>query len=597
MQFISHSFISLRNGLFCSLFACLYLCVGPLFGIAFAEGEHSTFSKALNGRIINSISIDVVPIFEDESEGVPYTTANSLKVSTSQSTVRQELNFSEGDKFDAFTIAEAQRRLRGLKYLRNVSISVVPINTDQVDIKISVQDTWTLIPQFSLSKGSGKNSQSIGFSESNLLGLGKRAEISYSKEEARQILETVYEDNRFLGGPTRLLTGYFDRSDGREAVFYYGLPFRTLLDPVSWYGTVYHNDSVGRLFENGTESYIFRQRNTDFALRYRVARNDEDAEIKRFTIGYDYQKARFAKATEDDYRDLDLDPAEVNNDPAFLARDRLFSGPNFAYEYIEPDFISMSYIDRFERVEDYNLGVEQDIGFTIAPEHFGSDYDGLLFSLNRSQGHSFSAASFLRGEIGMAGRVENQGFINSLCRTELKFYNVLGDSYIGDVWLGRHTFALNFNAEYGHDLDGDRQLSLGADNGLRGFDARTFVGDKRVLLNIEDRVHISENIFDLMSFGAAAFVDVGGATYDGFGNLLQDNLNADIGVGLRFAFPRSSGGRVLRFDIASPINDGPDGSNALEFRLIFAGGQLFGSKLRSESEGPEDANVNVGFER
>ena len=570
----------------------VFICFPPSL-----SAETQLFSKELNDKIIESVTIDVVPIFEDPSLGAPYSTMNSLKISTQQDTVRQELNFKVGDRFNAFSMSESLRRLRAIRYLSNVSIIPVQNANGGLDITVVVQDTWTLIPQFNISSGSGNNSQSAGFSESNFLGLGKRAEVSYTKDDARKTIETVYEDNRFLGTDTRLLAGYFNLTDGHQEVLYYGLPFRTLLDPVSWYGTVNNNDSVGRLFKDGTENYIFRQKLENYSARYRIARNDEDSDVRRFTLGYDFQKADFSKATIQDYKDLDLDPATVSNDPALLPKNRLFSGPNFSYQYIEPKYISMNYIDRFERIEDYNLGTVQDVGFTIAPEAFGSDYNALLVSLNHGQGYSFSPASFIRGELGLSGRVEPGTVVNDLSRAEIKFYNVLGDAYWGDLWCGRHTLALNFNTEYGDDLDRDRQLSAGADNGLRGFSARSFNGDKRALLNIEDRVHLAENVFDILSFGTAAFIDVGGATYDSYGTLFTDNLNADIGAGLRFAFPRSSGGRVLRFDIATPVNDGPDGSRALEFRLIFAGGQIFSSKLRSESEGPEAANVSVGFER
>lgn len=561
------------------------------------HAQKATFSKDLNGKTISSIAINILPIFEGSDLRAPYSTINNLKVSTRTKTVRQEITFKEGDKFDAFSMSESLRRLRAIRYLSNVNIIPIENPTGAVDIIINVQDTWTLIPQLNISTGSGKNSQSAGFSESNFFGLGKRAEVAYSKDEARKTIETVYEDNRFLGGDTRLLAGFFNFTDGHEEVFYYGLPFRTLLDPVSWYGTVNNNDSVGRLFKDGTEDYIFRQKLNNYLMRYRIARIDTESDVRRYTLGYDYQKAEFSTATAQDYQDLDLDPATVSNNPARLPENRLFSGPNFSYQYIEPKFISMNYIDRFERVEDYNLGVVQDIGFTIAPKIFASDENALLFSLNHGQGYAFSPSSFIRGEMGISGRIEPGGVANDLSRAEIKFYNVLGDAYWGDLWLGRHTLAFNFNTEYGDDLDGDRQLSAGADNGLRGFAARSFNGDKRALLNIEERVHIAENVFDLLSFGTAAFIDVGGATYESYGTLLTDNLNADVGVGLRFAFPRSSGGRVLRFDVAAPVNDGPDGSRSLEFRLIFAGGQLFSSRVRSESEGPEAANVSVGFER
>ena len=79
--------------------------------------------------------------------------------------------------------------------------------------------------------------------------------------------------------------------------------------------------------------------------------------------------------------------------------------------------------------------------------------------------------------------------------------------------------------------------------------------------------------------------------------MLQNKMYGDVGVGLRIAFPRSSGGRVLRVDLAYPFRDGPDGSGALEARLVFIGGQPFGARLRSESLGAENANVGVGFDR
>ena len=71
----------------------------------------------------------------------------------------------------------------------------------------------------------------------------------------------------------------------------------------------------------------------------------------------------------------------------------------------------------------------------------------------------------------------------------------------------------------------------------------------------------------------------------------------DAGVGLRLGFPRSSGGRIARIDLAFPLRDGPDGSRAFEIRATFAGGTLFNSHLRSETSSPEQANVSIGFDK
>ena len=93
------------------------------------------------------------------------------------------------------------------------------------------------------------------------------------------------------------------------------------------------------------------------------------------------------------------------------------------------------------------------------------------------------------------------------------------------------------------------------------------------------------------------FADVGGATREPFSELLGNGIYSDVGVGLRFAFPRSSGGRILRVDLAFPLRDGPDGSNSWQLRVVFQGGQLFSSQLRSEAQGSERANIEVGTDK
>ena len=100
-----------------------------------------------------------------------------------------------------------------------------------------------------------------------------------------------------------------------------------------------------------------------------------------------------------------------------------------------------------------------------------------------------------------------------------------------------------------------------------------------------------------MSLGTAVFIDAGGATRDSLGSLLGENLYGDAGFGLRFCFPRASGGGIARIDMAVPLRDGPDGSKAGEPRLIFAAGQLFNARLRSEAVGPENASLGIGFDR
>src|SRR5690606_35674414 len=139
--------------------------------------------------------------------------------------------------------------------------------------------------------------------------------------------------------------------------------------------------------------------------------------------------------------------------------------------------------------------------------------------------------------------------------------------FLGDVYIGKHTIATSLAADWGEDFDKDVELLLGAREGLRGYEDRTFTGDQRLVLNLEDRFHLVEDVYRLVSIGGAFFFDVGGTSRSGFGDIIKDNLYSNVGFGLRFGLTRSSGGAVVRVDVAFPLRDGPDGSEVGEPRI------------------------------
>ena len=547
-------------------------------------------------QIIDSIEVEVLDVFDEKDPPALYSFANSLKKNSKVYVILRELLFKEGDKFNPFLVKESERNLRNQRFLRN--ISVVPYkDKEKLKIKVKVQDTWTLIPQVNATAGTGSNNVSMGLSESNLLGLGKRVESLYEINDNRTSYSLLYDDPRLLGTPYRLITGGFTRVDGASGIISLTKPFRTLADTSGFEATVDGGDTVGRLFAAGDERYIYRQRVTNLTTKYTWADGNLSKNIRRYSLGFDIEDANFIQATTEDYDALNLNPKTVSNDKSLLPDNRTYFGPTVGFSHIKPRYGTVAYVDRFDREEDYNFGDQFNIFSTFATKSLGSKEDAILYSLNRSIGAIFSSRSFLRGEVGLSGRRNQDGFENTLLRTETRYYNVLGKvSALGED-LGNHTLAFGLTLDIGNNLDRDREFNLGSDTGLRGYTARTFYGDKRLLISCEDRIHLYENVLDLVSVGAAFFADAGAATYDNLDTMLQNKMYGDVGVGLRIAFPRSSGGRVLRVDLAYPFRDGPDGSGALEARLVFIGGQPFGARLRSESLGAENANVGVGFDR
>jgi hypothetical protein len=584
------------------LFASLLLIILPT--CAFAQTSTSTSKDSSRAKTSSSakarkfkvgdINIEVADIFEESELAWFYRAVNSAKISTRIEIIRRELLFAEGDNYDPFLVAESERNLRSLPFLRQVSITPVP-DGEKINFLVRVQDTWTLFPFINLSTGGGSSSSAIGLTEGNFLGYGKRLELLVADDEGRDKIEGVYDDRRLFGSYNRLTLGHFERSDGYRSVTSLGRPFRSLVDPYAWSINTNFFDLVGRLFKDGDESFIYRQRKSSVSAGYTVPKGDPEKVLRRYTFGYDYTEDNYSQADAEDFDDINLDPRSVNQDPSLLAEDRRFSGPLFAFQRIVPDYLSINFVDRFERVEDFNLGNELNFRAQIAPEALGSSDDTLLLKASTTDGWRLTPTAFFRAEISGASRVDSHEVSNVLVGARLKFYDIVGALQLGGFYIGKHTIASSLSIDTGEKLDRDFQLLLGAGNGLRGYKDRTFSGDHRIVLNLEDRFYLVEDVFRLLSIGGALFFDAGGTSDDGFSDLIKDHLYADVGFGLRFGVSRSSGGAVIRADVAFPLRDGPDGSGTFEPRFIVTAGQAFSAKLPSETLRSQAASVSAGF--
>ena len=551
--------------------------------------------EASEQPIIRSINIQIRDVFEGENLPAAYDFANSIKITTKQSIIKRELLFKEGEPFDQFLIESSERNLRSLGFLHRVSITP-SFEENFVDIEIIVQDTWTLVPLLNLTSGSGSGDKlSVGVAEGNILGFGKRVELKYSERDETEEIQAIWEDRRLLGTNARLLGGYFDREDGFDTFGRINYPFRGLAQKKAWSISINDSDTVGSLFEAGDERFVFSTQSTNANLSYTWAHGDPDKLIHRITAGYRYNDDRFFEATEQDFDAIDVDPTTIDQELDLLAENRRFSAPFIGYERIVSDFYSVNYIDRFERVEDFNLGLTWRAQLGFAAEAIGSQEDTLLIDTGVTKGWRLDNQSFIRAEASIASRFAGKDFNNTFGHLEFKYYNPLDDLVIFGQNFGNHTLAIGSTLDVGHRLDLDNEFLLGANNGLRGFDAGTFSGDRRFTFNIEDRVHIFDDLWQLVSVGAATFLDLGGTSNGGIGTIFTEDLFADVGVGLRLNFPRSSSGKVLRFDLAFPLRDGPDGSNSFEVRLVLTANQIFSARTRSELSGSTRSVVDFGL--
>jgi len=85
--------------------------------------------------------------------------------------------------------------------------------------------------------------------------------------------------------------------------------------------------------------------------------------------------------------------------------------------------------------------------------------------------------------------------------------------------------------DLGYRLDGERQLTLGADVGLRGWSPDFFDGTGRALANVQWRALIKDDVFHVLALGFEVFADAG-ATWDARVGRGTDGVRVDAGFGI-----------------------------------------------------------------
>jgi hypothetical protein len=217
------------------------------------------------------------------------------------------------------------------------------------------------------------------------------------------------------------------------------------------------------------------------------------------------------------------------------------------------NFIRTRFLNKMGRVEDIGVGYGYGVSIGRASPLYGSDRretDVNLF-LNASQ--AYRDVLFLNGRAGLATRFIAHEEEDSVFQASIKAVHK-------DLFL-RQTLAALISTNQQFGLGGERQVLLGGNSGLRGYNPREFSGTKRIRLNLESRTIFWEH--PLIVVGSAIFADVG---YIWTGDAVEIGIpRRSVGFGLRLGIPKLSGSRVYRADLAYPL----DGPGRPSFKPVF----------------------------
>ncbi|MEM7584838.1 MAG: hypothetical protein AAF560_15710 [Acidobacteriota bacterium] len=489
------------------------------------------------GAVIGEIYIETHNIFDPSREGedrLLYNLANRLHKTTNHKVIERKLLFESGDPYDPRVLRETARYLRSQDYLFDAEIQPIRYRGNRVDILVSTRDVWTLSVGAGLARSGGANTFQINIEESNFLGTGRQLDLKYSDDPDRSSRRFRFVDTALFGSRTELRLWYSANSDGHRRIFDLERPFYAL-DTRWGAGTkLVSEDRQEKLYSQGEVTERFQHERTMAEIRGGRSRGLIDGRASRWFVGYTYQEDRFRSNDQ-------------TSEGFVLPVARTLSYPWIGFETVEDEYLVTQNLDQLARPEDLNLGTELRGRLGWSSGAWGGDKDQAIFSLEVRSGWTSQNDQTLLLSGHAAGRWGTDGHENVTLGGEVRYFLRT---------FGRHRLQVALRLDAAWNLDPERQLLLGGDNGLRGYPRRFQDGDRRFLLSLEHRFYTDWELFNLVNAGAAVFVDAGRAWYDDVGG--GHGVLKDIGFGLRLSSSRSSKGTMVHLDVAYPLDGDTD---------------------------------------
>lgn len=499
---------------------------------------HRRELKALDQRTIRNVHVTRLPIFDESNEAENnwlYRWANRIHVQTQEEHIREQLLFTAGEAYDARKVEESARLLRDLGHLYDANIRLSSVCDDNVDLEVIAKDVWSLTLDTSFSRSGGENDYRFGIGETNLFGTGQKINLVTEKDDERTTTSFTYQDRNI--GSSRLRTNILlqDSDDGDQYAANLVLPFYALDSRRAWGIGFNHTERVDTQYFRGEDITEIQHDIEDYNLFYGFSRGLEDGAVNRLSFGYRYRHDEFSIAD-------DLPP------PAVLPIEQELSYPYFTYERVEDNYATAFNLDQINRTEDIHLGYTFIASFGYAAESFGSNADRVVFN-----GH-FSDTLLYNEKILLRHRLDWEGLLN---RDTDKSEDVVVRYFI-DYFRSQTThrsFYASLNLTWSENLNTHRQIVLGGDSGVRGFDRRLQTGDRSVVLTLEERQYTNYHLLNLAYLGFAVFIDIGRAWDPDINEGFEDDYLASAGFGIRLASSKSDSGRVIHIDFAFPLTN------------------------------------------
>lgn len=539
----------------------IFIFVLSLFFISIVDAENNTSRDAslkepVAGDItikndavqkksaIQKVNINIHPIFDESNpkeNNFLFRLANRLHIGTDIDVIKNDLLFGEGSQYDEDHLYESERILRTRRYLNRASITSKAIDQENIEVNVDVNEVWTLVPSLGFSRSGGSNDYSVGFKDSNFLGYGKSFDVTYNKSDERSGELFEYSDPNTGWHQTTLTLAYEDNSDGSRQFFSFERPYFSLTTPNAG-GFFYEEyDREESYYNKGDEVDGYRHLSKKTDIYYGAKINSDENNVERLNIGYSEQEDVFSL---------------IESQPNIIAppQDRTFKIAWIEYQSIQNQFSRSTNIQQINRVEDINFGWQSTLklGHVYSPQ---TQYNNSVYLESEfSRGLMFTSKSLALGKIDLGGFYKGDEVYNGFVNARVDYH-----------WKNfeRGQFYISLKGSRGLRLFADESLVMGGDFGLRGYPDNYQFGDKRYLVNVEQRFYGDKEWLSLFYMGFVLFYDEGRAWGNSASLQTQDERLRDFGFGLRFSGTRNGSREegshnVLHVDVAKPLDGGDD---------------------------------------
>lgn len=485
------------------------------------------------GTTIVAVRIDRHDVFDlgdPATSAWPYRWVDALHFLTREAFIRSLLLFRPGDRLDPARLAESELILRATGFLNPVTVSARPA-PGGAEVVVETHDQWTTGVTLSFGMSGDRRSIGFGLSEDNLLGWGKSFLIDVTSDPERTSTTFRYKDITFLHRRWQLELEHQSSSDGSRDHFRIEYPFFSVTTPraggVDWS----RGDYRTYLWSGGERRVAGEVTARAWEVWGGLRLPGGDVRTDRILVGAFGDRAAFREWQS------------LYGRPYPQPQDRDMAGVQAGWDHRTFRWKVVRGFRAWLRQEDLPLGPTWKVTAGLSLPFFGADAVRLRYQATLRSGQ-LSGQTYTWQRVDLSGRVESGGLRNVLTRLEA-----------GGAITGSAGLRARVAADLGQSLDGEKQLTLGADTGLRGYDPNAFDGTSRVVANLEWRRRVTGELLHVATLGVTAFVDAG-KTWGARVGPSTGGWRADVGAGLLLELTRASVVRILRFELAFPDRGG-----------------------------------------